>query len=420
MSKHVQSAPLKVPFVTRGSSILMLIVAIGLVFFVIRIKSGIGAITNLDNQYPWGLWIAIDIATGVALAAGGFTTAALAHIFHRERYEPIVRPALLTAMLGYTFVVLGLFADLGRYYNLWHPMIPSMWSGHSVLFEVGICVMFYLTVLYIEFLPMVVERFRGRVNLPGLLSPFNRLADGLLGLFDRTLGRVMSLFIIAGVVLSCMHQSSLGGLLVLAPYKMNQLWWTPIMPLLFLISAICVGFPMVVFESMIASRSFGRKPEMDVLAPLSRITPVLLAAYLGIKLLDLANRSQLGHLFDGSGESILFLLETGIGFVLPMVLLFFPAVRNRPALLFTSATLVVLGVAWNRIDVFLVAYKPVYMTARYVPAVGEIAVTAGLISALILVYRFLSIHLPVLPVEHDHEAKPVGSGYGYGKEAYHA
>ena len=216
------------------------------------------------NQYPWGIWIAIDVASGVALAAGGFTTAALVDIFGTAAATTAcVRPALLTAMLGYTFVVIGLLADLGRYYNVWHPMLPTMWQGNSVLFEVGICVMIYLTVLYIEFLPIVVERFNGRVALPGPLRHLQPLRSRAAASRRPMPARASSsLFIIAGVVLSCLHQSSLGTLMVIAPTKMHPLWYTPISPLLFLLSAIAVGFPMVIFESLLAARSF-RLPARD-------------------------------------------------------------------------------------------------------------------------------------------------------------
>jgi Ni/Fe-hydrogenase subunit HybB-like protein len=221
MSNLPMSLPVQARFFTTGTKILTAIMGVGLLAYAYRLLFGIGAATNLNDQYPWGIWIAIDVASGVALAAGGFTTAALAEIFHKDKYHAITRPALLTAMLGYTFVVIGLLADLGRYYNVWHPMLPSMWQGNSVLFEVGICVMIYLTVLYVEFVPIFVERFKGRVNLPGRLSGLNRLGESFLGKIDRTLKKVLLLFIIAGVVLSCLHQSSLGNLMVIAPYKMR-------------------------------------------------------------------------------------------------------------------------------------------------------------------------------------------------------
>ena len=154
-------------FFTPWVIVLAAIALNGMAFLAMRFIFGLGAVTNLDNQFPWGIWIGLDVGAGVALAAGGFTTAALGHIMHRDKYESIIRPALLTAMLGYTFVAMGVFVDIGRWYYIWHPLI--MWNGNSALFEVGICVMIYASVLYIEFLPIVTERFIGRVNLPGFL-----------------------------------------------------------------------------------------------------------------------------------------------------------------------------------------------------------------------------------------------------------
>jgi len=394
------AAPVRKKFLTPGVwGLLTLMALMGVVAFL-RFTRGIGAVSNLNDQYPWGIWIGIDVATGVALAAGGFTTAALAHIFHRERYEAITRPAILTAMLGYTFVALGLLFDLGRYYNIWHPLLPSMWSGHSVLFEVGMCVMLYLTVLYIEFLPIVCERFRGRVRLPGHLSRLNGAVERLLGFLEQWLDRTISLFIIAGVVLSCLHQSSLGALMLIAPYKVHPLWWTPILPLFFLLSAIAVGYPMVIFESMIASRTFGQKPEMNVLAPLARIIPILLAIYLAFKVGDSAIRGTYRYLADGSTQSIMFLVETTVGVLLPLILLFSRKVRNHPRWLFISAALIILGVALNRINCFITAYTPPYAEKPYFPAIGEIAVTAGLIAGLIFCYRLIVTVFPVLSHHH--------------------
>ncbi|MCA9445963.1 MAG: Ni/Fe-hydrogenase cytochrome b subunit, partial [Candidatus Omnitrophica bacterium] len=345
------------------------------------------------------IWIAIDVATGVALAAGGFTTAALAYIFHQHRYEPIVRAALLTALLGYTFVALGLLVDLGRFYNIWHPMMPSMWQGNSALFEVGMCVMFYLTVLYIEFMPIVSERFKGKVALPGKLGGLNGLIESLLSLFDKTLGKVMFLFVIAGVVLSCMHQSSLGSLVLIAPSKIHPLWYTPILPLLFLLSAISVGLPMVIVESMSASKVFGRKPEMEVLEPLGRLALIPLGIYAIAKITDLLVRETYVYLFDGSVASWMFLIEIGFGVALPFVMLSIGSVRKRPPLLFLAALLVVLGVAVNRINVFLVAYHPPYADYSYFPSTMEILFTIGMAATLMLVYRVIVTVFPILPRE---------------------
>jgi len=395
MSGHVHSEPVRdVRFFTPGVLVMMGIIAVGAGFALWRFIFGLSEVTNLTDQFPWGIWIAVDVATGVALAAGGFTTSALVYIFHRERYHALVRAALLTALLGYTFVAIGLMADLGRYYNVWHPII--MWQGNSVLFEVGICVICYLTVLYLEFLPIVAERFKDGVKLPGPLAFLSGPVHAFLRLSEKVLERFMFILIILGVVLSCMHQSSLGGLMLIAPSKMHPLWLTPISPLLFLSSAVAVGFPMVIFESMLASRSFGRPKEMDLLTPLSRIIPITLGVYLFLKVGDLAIRETWGYVLDGSVESIFFLAELVLGVVVPFVMLLSERVARSPGLLFTAATMVVLGVALNRINVFLVAYSPPYAEQAYLPAVGEVAVTAALISTLALVYRFVVMNFPVL------------------------
>ncbi len=389
---------MRTKFFTTGTKVLFGIMLLGLASYAYRLIAGIGAATNLNDQYPWGIWIAIDVASGVALAAGGFTTAALADIFHKEEYHAITRPALLTAMLGYTFVVIGLLADLGRYYNVWHPMLPSMWQGNSVLFEVGMCVMVYLSVLYIEFLPVVVERFRGRVRLPGPLASLNRFFESWLELAHKYLGRFISLFIIAGVVLSCLHQSSLGTLMVIAPTKLHPLWYTPISPLLFLLSAISVGFPTVIFESILASRSFKLQPELRILSSIARYTPILLGVYLGLKLSDITLREAWPFVWAFSTESFFWLAEILLGVFAPIVILASATRRHSVAWLFTAASLTIGGVALNRINVFLIGYTPLYDNGGYFPSVFEILVTAGLISALVLVYRWIVTVFPIISV----------------------
>ena len=394
MSHLMRPTPMDKKFLTPGVIVLILLAVNGLVWLAGRFLFGIGAVTNLNNQYPWGIWIGIDVAAGVALAAGGFTTAALGHVMHRERYHVVVRPALLTAMLGYTMVAVGVSIDIGRYYYIWHPLI--MWNGSSALFEVGICVMIYMTVLYIEFLPTVTERFIGRVNLPGPLASLNAPIDKLLRLLDAGLDRTMFVFIIAGVVLSTLHQSSLGTLMVIAGPKMHPLWQTPILPLLFLLSAISVGFPMVIFESLIAARSFGLKPEMPVLGRMGRMVTPLLGIYLAAKLGDLVIRGAFVHLKTFNVVSAMYISELLFGVVIPLRMFMSPAVRKSPRLLFIAAALVVGGVMLNRIDNFVVAYTPPYSYGPYFPSIGEISVTVGFISILVLLYRAVVIIFPVI------------------------
>jgi len=408
MSGHEVPTPIKAPFFTKGTTLVFALMVAGFVALAARFIWGIGAVTNLNNGYGWGIWIAIDVACGVALAAGGFTTAALADIFHKEKYHVITRPALLTAMLGYTFVAIGVMTDLGRWYNIWHPVMPSMWQGNSVLFEVGLCVMCYLTVLYIEFLPIVVERFKSRVNFPEGLKWLNRPVDAFLWVADNTLGRVTSLFIIAGVVLSCLHQSSLGTLMVLAPTKMHPLWYTHLSPVLFLLSAIMVGFPMVVFESVLASRSFKLKPETKVLGSIARYTPFLLGIYLALKIGDITIREVWPYVIKFDTPSIMWWVEMLVGVVAPLVILYSKKLRYRVGTLFAGASLVIVGVVLNRINVFLVAYTPLYQEKPYYPTIYEILVTVGFIAALVLLYRLFVRIFPIISVPADMAETKVG------------
>ncbi len=394
MSAHAKPVPVEARFWTPGVMVLVAFMLTGIPFVIARYMGGLAAVTNLDEAHPWGIWIGIDVATGVALAAGGFTTAALAHIFGRHQYEAVTRPALLTAMLGYTVVALGLAVDVGRTWALWYPII--YWQPNSVLFEVAMCVVIYLNVLYVEFIPIVVERFKGNLSLPGALGSFNNIIDALLRLADRILGKVMWIFIIAGVVLSCMHQSGLGSLMLIAPTKLHPLWYTPMLPLFFLISALAVGYPMVVFETSIATGSLKLEDEMEVLTPLTRFTIFLLGAYLALKLFDMVNRKTYVYLLEGTVQSKAFIVEMLVGVIIPWLMLLNPRVRRSRRALFIACTLIDCGVAINRVNVFLVGFQPPFAEKAYFPAVGELAVTAALISGLIFFYRVGVTYLPVI------------------------
>ena len=384
--------PVKHRYFTPGVFILILL-ALNL---AIRFISGLGAVTNLDNYTPWGLWIGVDVAAGVALAAGGFTSAALGHVMHREQYSAIVRPALLTALLGYTFVAFAVCVDIGRFYYIWHPLI--MWNGNSALFEVGICVMIYMTVLYIEFLPIVTEKFMGRVNLPGFLKMLNKPIDSLLKLLDKGLSKTMFVFIIAGVVLSTLHQSSLGTLMVIAGQKMHPLWQTPILPLLFLLSAISVGFPMVIFESLIASRSFKMKPEMKVLSSLGKMVGPILGVYLAFKIGDIFISEDFVYILKFDTAAWMFILEIAL-IVIAFIMFLSKRILNSPLGLFIASSFVISGVLTNRINNFIVAYNPFFDPKTYFPSFGEISVTIGCVALLVLIYRAVVILFPVISRE---------------------
>ena len=394
MENELKPEQIKHKFFTPWTIVISLIALAGISFLAVRFYFGLGAVTHLNQFFPWGIWIGLDVAAGVALAAGGFTTAALGHIWHREKYEVLIRPALLTAMLGYTFVAVSVVSDIGRWYYVWHPLI--MWNGSSALFEVGICVIIYMSVLYIEFLPIVTERFIGRVNLPSVLSIFNKIIDKILRVLDRTLSKFMFVFIIAGVVLSCLHQSSLGTLMIIAGQKMHPLWQTPVLPLLFLLSAFSVGFPMVIMESLTASKSFGIKPEKEVLSSLSKFIGPLLGVYLAFKIGDMVIRESFVYLSEFNTVSIMFTVEIVVGVIIPLRLFLLPEVRQSTIGLYIASLLVIFGVLINRFNNFVIAYNPPYTDTSYFPSIGEISVTFGFAALEILMYRAYVMIFPII------------------------
>ena len=392
-----KAMPLRQKFFTPNVTILLLFIAGGAVFSFFRFFYGFGSMTNLNKAYPFGIWIAFDVACGVALAAGGFTTAAIVEIFGRRKYHPLLRPAVLTAFIGYFLVALAVFFDLGKYYNIWHALV--YWNGTSVLFEVAWCVMLYLSVLAIENIPNVVEQFKDNVHLPGPLAALNRPANGLLHRLDWFCGKTMPLFVIAGVVLSFGHQSSLGTMMLIAPYKLNPLWYTPVSPLLFLTSAVSVGIPMVIFEGTLAAKFFGHEPETELLAGIAKYIPYFLGTYLLIRIADLAYRGVLARAFDGSLQGYSFLLEFAL-FAVPYFLLKRRSVRRHPTKLFLCSLSVILAVVLNRFNVFIIGMN---MPGRYsyFPSVGEVAVTFAFLAFGVLLYKIGVNYLPILEAQGE-------------------
>jgi octaheme c-type cytochrome (tetrathionate reductase family) len=335
------------------------------------------------------------VACGVALAAGGFTTAALVDIFGRKKYKALLRPAILTAFLGYLWVAIALSFDLGRYWNIWRPIFH--WQGNSVLFEVGMCVAAYLVVLLVEMSPALLEGLKARIDRREWGAVLLRRLEKPIVAVYAAVKIALPLFIVAGVVLSFMHQSSLGTLMLIAPSKMSTLWYTPILPVLFLLSAIMVGFPMVILESIYANISFGRSPEMELLTPMARLIPWLLGLYGAVKIGDLLVRHDQLNFLEHPAATTSLAIEILLGVAAPFLILLNRAVRRSIGWLFFAVALVIFGVVLNRINVFLVAYNPPYLTKAYFPSIGEIAMTIAIVSSILFCYRFCVTFFPILP-----------------------
>ena len=349
-----------------------------------RFTMGLGSISNLSDQMPWGLWIGFDMLCGVALAAGGFTLTAIVYIFHLEKYRPIVRPTILTAFLGYCLVIWALLIDLGRPWNIWHPLI--FWNPHSVMFEVGWCVMLYTTVLFLEFLPLLFERFKFKIGV-------------------RVWHRLAPMFVIVGVLLSTLHQSSLGTLYVIAPEKIHPLWYSPILPILFFVSAVGLGLAMTCIESFLSLRAFGKRLEPELMATIGKATAVVMLVYLVIRIEDLFVRGSLHLAWKFDTASWFFLSEIGLGVILPVAMLVFERVRRRPWALIFAQFMVVLGMIFGRLNVGVTAFQ-LGTGAHYVPSWMEFSVSLGLIALGFALFGLAVRYLPVFPQGPMAEPKP--------------
>lgn len=353
--------------------VFLVLMASGAVASILRFTRGLGATTNLSDQFPWGLWVGFDVLCGVGLAAGGFTITAIVYLFNLKRFAPIIRPTVLTAFLGYIFVSLGLIFDLGQPHRIWHALV--MWNPHSVMFEVAWCVMLYTTVLALEFSPIVFER----LNLER----------------PRRIVRAISVpLVIVGVILSTLHQSSLGTLFLIVPEKLHPLWYSPLLPVFFFVSAIAAGLAMVIVESYLCQRAFNHSLEMDLLETLGRALVVALSIYGILRLQDLARRGMLSALRRPDYESSMFLLEIGLGVLVPIVLLAIPRVRMTQSGLVTGAILAVLGFVMHRLNVSVTGMERV-AGVRYSPSWIEMAVSLALVAAGFAIFGLAVRHLPI-------------------------
>lgn len=356
---------------------------------VVRFLRGLGAVTNLSDAFPWGVWVGFDILTGVGLAAGAFTIMATVHVFHMKKFEPIVRPTLLTGFLGYIFVCVALMFDLGQPWRIWHAII--FWNEHSVMFEVSWCVMLYTSVLTLEFSSVVVERLK-------------------IEWLRKLLHAIHTPLVIAGVLLSTLHQSSLGTMYLIVPEKLHPLWYSPLLPVQFYVSAIGAGLAMIIVESNLSGRAFGRELEMDLLEPLARTMVVVLAIFGVLRLDLLAHSGALQMIFQNTYESHMFQAEFGLGVVAPVLMLSFSRLRRSPRWLVTGATLAVLGFVLHRLNVSITGIERA-SGVHYVPSWMEMVVSVGFVGIAMAAFAWAASVLPIFPPAHGHSASEGGHGH---------
>ncbi len=370
---------------SRAIMVLAAIAAVGVLAMVYRVAMGLGASTALNDGYPWGLWIAFDVVTGTALACGGYGIALLVYIFNKGRYHPLVRPAILASALGYTLAALSVALDLGRPWMIWKiPLYFWHWNLDSALLEVALCITTYVFVLWAELSPAVLERYRGESSRLG------RIARQLNVPVDRGLTWVIAL----GILLPTLHQSSLGTLMMLTGPRLHPLWQTWLLPFLFLISALSMGFAVVVIENLLSHYLLGRRLETAMLATLASVIVPMQAVYVGLRVYDLLVRDEIELAFALDPYALLFWIELAL-FAVPAVVLASRARATHAPTLFRAAGCLAIGGALYRFDTFLVAFQPGAHWA-YFPSLGEITITAGLVAIELLAYTAIIHYFPIM------------------------
>jgi Ni/Fe-hydrogenase subunit HybB-like protein len=376
--------------------ILLALMGIAFVVAMVRYAIGIGAISNLSNAYPWGFWVSFDLYTGIAISSGAFILTSIVYIFELKQFRPLIRPTLLTGLLGYIMEVIALLVDLGHPERIWHYFVYQNFS--SWLLVIGLYVMIYATIMLVEFAPVVFERLK-----------LQKLA--------AFMQRFMKPLVILGAVISVLHQGSLGALLLIQPTKLHPIWWTPLLPVLFFISAVSIGLAMTILESSLSSRYFRRGLETHLLEKLALAIPFALGLYLVVRFGQLAFAGDLKYLFTSGLMSVLFWAEIIIGVVIPIILFSIKQVRQSAKGLLTGAIIVLAGMILNRFNVSWFAvqhsnpltYIPTFMSnVHYFPSLPEVLISIGIFSGGILAFGLAVKYLPIFEDEQHGAQAPSG------------
>jgi Ni/Fe-hydrogenase subunit HybB-like protein len=364
---------------TLWRALTAIIFVTGIYATYLRFFEGFRASTNLNDQMPWGLWVGLGTLCGIGLSAAGFGISAAVYLLNMERYRPILRASILISFLGYMTVCVGYLYEIGLPWRFWHPIV--MWNHRSVLFDVCVCIMTYTAVLTFEFAPAVIEKL-----------PWARFRDSILHVHHRVLVGV----VMAGVLLSSMHQSYLGGLYLIARGKLHPLWYSQYMHAMFYLSAIPAGLALTVMAIYLCMRSLNVRVDFSILADCGRMVQMLLIVFVFFKALDLAANHAWAYAFQPTAEAGYFWLEMALFAVVPIFLLSQRYVRSNPQRLYWACAVVVAGFMVTRLNVSINALQSA-MGAHYVPKWSELASTVLVIAAGVIAFRYAVIYLDILP-----------------------
>jgi len=367
-----------IKMMTPTTTVLIFIMAAGFLVAVYRMLFGLGAATNLNDLWPWGFWISFDVLGGVAMAAGGFIIAGAVYILNWKKYKPIVRPAILTAFFGYLLAATAIFLDIGQSFRIYHPIY--MWQVNSIMFIVAIHVVLYTTTLASESSPMFFEKL-------GMTKALNLIQ------------KIMVPIVLFGVLLSTLHQSSLGAVYLIVPSKLSPLWYSSNLPYTFLVSAVLAGLSVVSFEIILSARAFKHKLPMDILSGLARGSLIVVVLYFVMKIWDLVTGPGLGAAFDGSTAGNMYLVEMVIGVILPLILLSMKNMRSRSNSIYTINILVIIGTIVNRMNVALfgLAEYTGRTGADYFPSLMEFVLTMAMVAFAVFGFKVSAKYLNLFP-----------------------
>ncbi len=363
--KELESLP-------RFAYVLAVLTVLGLSAGLYRLYAGLGSTTNLSTVFPWGVWISFDL-TMVAFAGAAFTLAALVYIFHVHDLHSAIRPTVLFGFLGYSSVLVTLFFDLGRWDRFWHFLVYPNLS--SALFEVSWCIAIYSAILFYELSPVFLERMKNKKLL-------------------TLLQRITIPMVIAGIILSSMHQSSLGSLFVIMVPRVHSLWYSIIQPENFLVSSLAAGISTIIIGSFISIRLYGQTLSEKVIEKLGWLLPWVLGLYLIMKLGELTLTGELGLLYTSGIFSVLYLTELVIGVVVPIILFSIKKIRSQRVGALIGALFVAAGILLNRFDITWFTMKPLNGVS-YFPSILELALLVGVASGVLLVYTLIAHYFPI-------------------------
>ncbi len=374
--KISKTTPMGGNILTRPFLFLSLLVLIAVALLGFRFIYGLGEATNLNNGYPWGLWVVVDIHITAAIGCGGYVLAVVIYILNKGEFHTLIRPALVGSTFAYTLANLAAFADIGRWWNFYQIALPWNINLNSVMFEVAMCMGLYMIVLWVELVPPALEHVGQQKRL-------------------KTFNKFLFLIISLGIVLPTMHQSGLGALIVVAGDKISPLWQTPWISFLFLLSAIIMGFAIVIFEGALTVMGLGRRLELHLYRRLAKVLRWALVGYLAVRFADLIYRDALMAVTETPARTIMFMIENAL-YVLPLIILAHPRWRGNARLLFLSAICLLLAGAVLRFNALIVGFNP---PAGYIyfPSAIELLVSIGLLAVEVIGFTYIVKRFPILP-----------------------